>query len=803
MKVAGLSDLEAAKRLELDGPNVLPTAKPKKLFGQLVTVLREPMLLLLLGAGLISFTLGEPIEATILMFSVFIVIGISLYQTQKTDKALSALRKLAAPKATVIRGGVTQKISSQNVVVGDVVLLKEGDRVPADGKLFEVTNLVIDESIMTGESFAIEKQIGHDVLSGTLIVKGHGKALVTAIGSVSEIGKIGKELFGPSDKRTSLQIEIDRLVVKIATLSIASALAVTIIYSRTRGNWLEGSLAGIASAMSLLPEELPIVLTVFLGLGAWRMSKLGVLVRNNPAIELLGQVSVLCVDKTGTITKNEMALVAKSQEIGFYGLLASPQNPFDPMDKAFHVAAKIDDRWKLIREYPVSEKQLAICQAWETDQQEIILAAKGAPETIANFCRFTESQLSALISEVDEFAKQGFRVLGVAKHKLAAGSDLPEDPAHLQFEFVGLAQLSDPVRPGVAQAVELTEKAGVRIIMITGDYPVTAATIAAEIGIPNPTDVITGPELAKLDQIELNEVVQRVNVFSRVLPTQKLQLVEALKESSEVVAMTGDGVNDAPALRASDVGIAMGSRGSEVAREAADLVITDDSFISIANGIQEGRRIYANLRRAFAYIIAIHVPIFGMALLPVLSAYWPLVLLPAQIAVLELLIDPAASLAYENEKLSPAEMRKPPRKLDQRLFNKNLVVISIVQGLFLFAGAGGIYLWALSNELPDNQIRAIAFAAILLGNLFLMVANRSQSASLIELLIKRTNRQVYVILLVGIALLIAIFYVPVIRDAMRFAALDPNHWLLVFLASSVGVFWFELYKAVKRRKAVN
>ncbi len=803
MTVTGLSNSEAAKRLELDGPNLLPSAKPRRFIDHLITVIREPMLLLLLGAGLISFTLGEPLEATILMFSVLIVIGISLYQTQKTDKALTALKTLAAPKATVIRDGETQKINSQSVVVEDLILLKEGDRVPADAKLFEVTNLVIDESAMTGESFAVEKQIGHEVLSGTLVVKGHGKAIVTATGSLTEIGKIGKVLFEPISKKTNLQIEIDRLVIKVAVLSIASALAVTVIYSLTRGNWLEGSLAGIASAMSLLPEELPIVLAVFLGLGAWRLSKLGVLVRSNPAIELLGQVSVLCVDKTGTITKNEMALVVQNHEIAFYGLAASPQNPFDPMDKAFHVAAKIDDRWKLIREYPVSEKQLAICQAWETDLQEVLLAAKGAPETIAQFCRFSPEQLTALMSQVDKSAKQGFRVLAVAKHKLSAGAQLPPDPAHLEFEFVGLAQLSDPVRPGVSQAVQVTESAGVRVIMITGDYPVTAATIAAEIGIPSPSDVITGPELAKLDTAELKELVQRVNVFSRVLPTQKLQIVEALKQNSQVVAMTGDGVNDAPALRAANVGIAMGSRGSEVAREAADLVITDDSFISIANGIQEGRRIYANLRRAFAYIIAIHVPIFGMALLPVLSAFWPLVLLPAQIAVLELLIDPAASLAYENEKLSPSEMRKPPRKINRHIFNRNLVFISIIQGLFLFAGAGGIYLWALASQLPDNQIRAIAFATVLIGNLLLMLSNRSQSASIIELLVKRTNRQVYFILIVGALLLLAIFNVPAIREGMRFDALELKHWLLVFLASSLGIIWFELYKMLKRRGTIN
>ena len=793
-----MSKVEATARLAKDGPNRLPAAMPRRAHQQLLSVLREPMLILLLAAGLISYTLGEPLEATFLLLSVLFVIAISFYQTRKTDKALDALRVLIAPRAQVMRDGVIQKISSEDVVNGDLILLTEGDRVPADAQLTQVANLSIDESTMTGEAFSIDKQVGHKVLSGTLVVRGHGEALVTASGTQTEIGKMGKSLFRPSNKRTNLQEEIDRLVIRIATLSILSAVAVTITFGLTRGRWLEGSLAGIAAVMSLLPEELPIILTVFFGLGAWRMSRLGVVVRSNPAIEMLGQVSVLCVDKTGTITKNEMTLVKQNPDVAFYGLLASPQNPFDPMDRAFHLAATLDDNWHLLREYPVTEEQLAICHVWETPKGSLQYAAKGAPETIAKFCGYTDEELADLLREVDEVAQGGFRVLAVAALEVSSGLELPVDPSSLPFQFIGLALLSDPVRPGVADAVRTMSQAGVRTIMITGDYSVTATAIASEIGLLNPSQVLTGPDMEKLSDEALRDHIDRVNVFSRMLPSQKLRLVEALRSKSNIVAMTGDGVNDAPALKSANVGIAMGSRGSEVAREAADIVITDDSFISITNGISEGRRIYSNLRRASSYIIAIHVPIFGLAILPVLSPYWPLVLLPAQIALLELIIDPASSLAYENEKQSASDMQNPPRKSGDHMINKSLVFVSLMQGFFLLIGAGGVYLWALANGLSQGQTRAISFATLLLGNLFLMLANRSLSVSLVEILLRRTNAQAYVIFVAGISILIILFAVTPIRTALRFESLEFTYWLLAFCASSLSIVWLESYKAFKK-----
>jgi P-type Ca2+ transporter type 2C len=793
-----LSSSQAAALLAQHGPNRLPSSEPRGVLQQLGAVLREPMLLLLIGAALISFTLSEPLEATILLLSALFVVGISFYQKRKTDRALEALKVLSAPRAHAVRDGELRSISSDEVVTGDLLVVREGDRVPADARVTEASNLSVDESTMTGEAFSVDKGVGDRVLSGTLVVRGHGQAVVVATGRNAEIGHIGAVLERTPNKRTPLQSEVDGLVWRVAIVSLLSALAVTVIYGLTRANWLEGALAGIAAAMSLLPEELPIVLTVFLGLGAWRLSRLGVIVRSSPAIELLGQISVLCVDKTGTITQNEMTLVDHSPAVSFYGLLASPEHPFDPMDRAFHAASTRDDRWQLVREYPLSDTRLAICQAWETETGEIQFSAKGAPEAIARLCRVSDGQREALLQLVDENAHRGFRVLGVARQTLPAGTVLPEDPAEIAFEFVGLALLSDPVRTGVADAVRTVSQAGVRTIMMTGDYPVTAMSVAREIGIEGTGEVLTGPEVDALDDEQLRQAVHRVSVFSRVLPSQKLRLVEALQSTGEVVAMTGDGVNDAPALRASNVGIAMGRRGAEVAREASDIVITDDSFVSIVNGIGEGRRIYANLRRAAAYIIAVHVPIFGMALLPVTSPAWPLILLPAQIVLLELLIDPAGSLGYEAEKLSPQEMRRPPRAVGERMINRRIVFLSLVQGMFLLLGSGGVFLWAIFTGLPEGEVRALSFATILLGNLLLMLSNRSLTASLAELLLRRGNNQVYVIFGLGLLLMALLFIVGPVREAFRLELLSLDQWLLVIGSASLSVIWLESYKAISR-----
>ncbi|MFZ2965248.1 MAG: HAD-IC family P-type ATPase, partial [Rhodoglobus sp.] len=623
--VIGLSSAEAERRRAAAGPNELPTARPRNLLQQTWAVIRQPVILLLLGAGSINFVLAEPLDGAILMFAVVVVITISIYQERKTENALAALRELSSPRALVIRDGQRRRIAGRDVVRGDVVVLVEGDRVPADAVLVEGFGLSVDESALTGESVPVRKTAaaagttsmgapGGDatpwVFSGTLVVAGRGLALVQGIGEGTELGRIGTALRTIEEGPTPLQREVARLVRVVAVVALAAAAVVAVIYGLTRGVWLEGVLAGIATAMALLPEEFPIVLTVFLALGAWRMSKRNVLTRRPPVIETLGSATVICVDKTGTLTMNSMTvrslivngatwvvdgsrpLPEAFHEIAEVAVLASPVDPFDPMDKAFAAlgehglagTGRLHPDWELVREYPLSERLLALSHAWRTPAGEVVVAAKGAPEAIAALCRFDASRLASLRDQVDAATANGQRVLAVARARHAGAASLPERQEDFDFEYLGLAGLHDPVRPGVADAVAELAGAGVRTVMITGDYPGTALAIAREIGLDHASGVITGPELRELSVEELAERVRTVSVFARMVPEQKLQLIRAFKTNGDVVGMTGDGVNDAPALRAADIGIAMGARGTDVARESAALVITDDDFSSIAGG---------------------------------------------------------------------------------------------------------------------------------------------------------------------------------------------------------------------------
>ncbi|MGZ4663222.1 MAG: cation-translocating P-type ATPase, partial [Arthrobacter sp.] len=653
----GLSPEEAARRLAADGPNELPTAKPRNILQQAWAVVRQPMLLLLLGAGTVNFVLAEPLDGIMLMSFVVVVIGISIYQERKTENALAALRDLSSPRALVIRGGLQVRIPGRDVVRGDVAVLAEGDRVPADAVLLQARNFSADESALTGESVPVRKAAGgaaHSgtsagaepeamgrpggdgtpwIFSGTLVVKGHGLALIKETGSGTELGRIGAALSSIEQESTPLQKEVDRLVRFIAVYGLAAASLVVIVYGLTRGYWLEGLLAGIATAMAMLPEEFPVVLTVFLALGAWRMSQKHVLTRRSPVIEALGSATVICVDKTGTLTMNSMTvrqLIVGAQtytlddrplpeafhEIAEFCVLASPVDPFDPMDKAFKaVGAKylsdtghLHAEWELIREYPLSEQLLALSHVWRApDGSSYVVAAKGAPEAIADLCHFDQPQLAAVTAQVEAATASGQRVLAVARASFDAAAILPPGQHDFSFEYLGLVGLHDPLRPSVADAVAVCSRAGVRTVMITGDYPGTALAIAREIGIDRGAGVITGPELEAMPDAELGRRIQTVSVFARMVPEQKLRLIRALKGNGEIVGMTGDGVNDAPALRAADIGIAMGARGTDVAREAAALVLTDDDFASIAAGIRQGRGIFDNLRKAMSYIIAVHV----------------------------------------------------------------------------------------------------------------------------------------------------------------------------------------------------
>ena len=812
----GLTKSEAARRIESDGPNLLPSAKPRNFFQQFIGVVREPMLSLLVAAGLINFIVSELLDASVLMLTVFIVVGISLYQSSRTERALEALRDLSSPRALVVRDGSEERIPGKDVVRGDLVILSEGDRVPADARLLSASNLNVDESMLTGESLSLYKKAGDHVFSGTLIVTGYGRAVIEETGAKTELGKIGTALRGIEIERTHLQKEIDRLVRVIYIAALVAAVAVVVIYGFTRNDWVEGSLAGIAASMALLPEEFPVVLTLFLAIGAWRMSQKGVIARRSAVIETLGSATVICVDKTGTITMNQMAVHELKidhelfvldgnpipdmyREITQAALLACPVNPFDPMDKAFHAIASRDQNWELVREYPITSTLMAMSNVWQAGDR-YLAATKGAPETIASLCHLDSEKIESIIKDVDDATERGFRVLGVAAASIDIASTLPNSPEEIDFHYLGLVHLHDPVRPGVPNAVTECAHAGVRTVMITGDYPGTALSVAKEVGLNWKAGVITGPELGKLSDLELAERIKSVSIFARMVPEQKLRLVRALKLDGEVVGMTGDGVNDAPALRAADIGIAMGGRGTDVAREAASLVITDDDFTSIAGGIRQGRGIFSNLQKAMSYIIAIHVPIFGMALIPVFVSKWPLVLLPAQIAFLELIIDPASSVVFESEQTDPDIMSRKPRDVNAKMFDRRSLSISVAQGFGVLVVVLAMYLWAMQSGKSDDLVRTMSFGTLMLGNIALVLVNRSQHLSVLQTFKERKNKTIKWILGGGIGMLILLVNIPIAREAFNLAYMNLVQWLVVVIAGFGSVLWFEIYKITKQHQ---
>ncbi|HEX9028234.1 MAG TPA: cation-translocating P-type ATPase [Anaerolineales bacterium] len=836
--IQGLTEQEVLERLAQDGYNELPSSKKRTFWHMLLDVVREPMFLLLLTCGLLYLFLGDIEEAIMLLGFVFVVIGITLYQEQKTERALEALRDLSSPRALVIRDGQQQRIAGREVVCDDIVLISEGDRVPADAVLLTGASLSVDESLLTGESVPVRKKPlpggngiaqlekarpgGDDlpfVFSGTLVVKGQGITQVLSTGPRTEIGKIGKALQILEPEDTNLQRQTAKIVKNFALIGLSLCVLVVVIFGLTRGNWLQGLLAGITLAMATLPEEFPVVLTVFLALGAWRISQHKVLTRRVPAVEMLGAATALCVDKTGTLTLNRMtvtklavkdeiysvenkqlSLPEQTHEVVEYSILASPTDPFDPMEKAMKELGgrtlanteHIHKDWKLIQEYPLSEKLLAMSRVWVSpDGQDYVIAAKGAPEAIADLCHFTPQQFQQLNTEIERMANHGLRVIGVAKASFTQ-AELPPEQHDFAFEFIGLLGLSDPVRPGVAEAVQECYTAGIRVIMITGDYPATARNIAEQIGLRPLDQIITGAELDQMSDAELQERIKKTCIFARAVPEQKLRIVTALKANGEVVAMTGDGVNDAPALKAAHIGIAMGGRGTDVAREAAALVLLDDNFASIVQAVRMGRRIYDNLKKAMIFIFSVHIPIAGLSLLPVLFK-WPLALLPVHIVFLELIIDPACSVVFEMEAEEADIMRRPPRKLDEPLFGRRMILTGLVQGVGILAVALALYGYILSLGQGEFEARMITFASLVIADLGLIFANRSRTRPILATL--RTPNPALWWVTGGTLLFLALaLMVPFLRGLFSFA---PLHLWELGLIAATGLVSILISESVK------
>jgi P-type Ca2+ transporter type 2C len=840
--VQGLSKTEVQSRLRTDGYNELPRASQRTPLRIIVEVLQEPMLLLLLVGGGIYMLLGELQDAIILLAFAMMSVVITVIQESRTERVLDALRELTSPRALVIRAGERKRIPGRDVVHGDTIVLAEGDRVPADAVLFEASDLQTDESLLTGESVpvrkianegampAIAQRPGGDDLptlySGTLVVRGTGLAEVIATGIRSEIGKIGHSLSLLEVEPPRLQAQTRRLVRIFLMIGTPSTILVVLLYGFYRGGWLDALLAGIAVGMSMLPEELPIVLTVFMAMGAWRISQARVLTRRAAAIETLGSATVLCTDKTGTLTENRMTIAEMwTQEskapwtkraaadklpqeffaLAEAGLLASATVPFDPMDKAFHALSNeqlagvqkiVGSESELVHAYGLRPDLLAITQVWKsnTGANKQVVAAKGAPEGIASLCHLKGKELAAVTKSINTMAAAGLRVLGVARANFTGGK-FPTSPRGFKFKFLGLVGLADPLRQSVSEAVNQCRSAGIKVVMITGDYPATAQAIAKQAGITS-EDVVTGEQLTKLSDAELATRVRTATVFARIMPEQKLRIVNALKANGEIVAMTGDGVNDAPSLKAAHIGIAMGGRGTDVAREASSIVLLDDDFGSIVTAIKLGRRIYDNLRKAVGFIFAVHVPIAGLALLPLMFGL-PILFGPMHIDFLEMVIDPVCSLVFEAETAEDDVMSRPPRAPEEPLFSKAMIIWSLFQGAIAFALVAFIFIMALNQGMPDTEVRALTFFSLVMAIVGLIFVNRSFSASIITALTRRNPALRWVLLSVTAMLSLTLFW-PFASKLFRFG---PLHWndLAVTLAAGVVVLVvLELAKSLLR-----
>ena len=841
-KYKGLTTIQAKKKLLSEGYNNLPSSKPKNFYSIALGVVKEPMFILLVACGTLYIILGDLREGLMLLGFVFVIMGIEFYQEKKTEKALDALKDMASPRALVIRDGVETRIAGFEVVTGDMIVLQEGDRIPADATVLNSVNLLADESLLTGEPVPVRKndwdgikkniQPGGDdlpfVYSGSMIVQGNGIARVTSIGINTEIGKIGKAMEGVNEEPTRLKQEMGSLVKKLSLVAAVLCILVIVGYTLTRGTLVNGFLAGITLAMAMLPEEFPVILTIFMALGAWRMSNKKVLTRKPSAIETLGSATVLCTDKTGTLTQNKMTVtslyngknfltVAKANEFNpefheiiEYGILSSQTNPFDPMERAITSIGDlylkgtehIHKNWKMVKEYPLSKELLAMSRVFSfKETQEKIIATKGAPEAIFDLCHLDEKNKKRLSLAVEELAAGGLRVLGVAKAKIKA-KGLPEIQHDFTFDFIGLIGLSDPIRKNVKQAVNECFKAGIRVIMITGDYPVTAKSIAHEIGLENPDMCITGQELQAMTDNELCKKIKGINIFARVVPEQKLKIVNALKKNKEIVAMTGDGINDAPALKSANIGIAMGEKGTDVAREASSLVLMDDNFASIVGAIKMGRRIFDNLQKAFGYIFAIHVPIAGLSLIPILLGNFPLILWPVHIVFLELIIDPACSIIFEAEKEEINVMNRPPKKIDEPFFGGKKILFSCLQGVGILIITLTVYLLGLHLGYEAEEVRAMAFTTLIVSNIAVILTNRSWTDNIFKI-IATPNRAVLWVIGGAVFFLALILNIPFFLDLFQFQKLPLINVIICILAGLSTIVWFEIYKMIKLRKHVS
>jgi Ca2+-transporting ATPase len=821
----GLTVEEVQKQQNQYGFNELAAQQKETFWHKIITIFKEPMFLLLAVTALLYFALGEPHDGLIMLGFVIFMSGINLFQEWRTDRTLQALKELSSPKVTVIRHGELLQLESRMVTVNDLMILEEGDKVSADGEIIEMFDLGIDESTLTGESEVVWKKIGsaedetvphwrkNCCYAGTVVTQGSAVVKVTAIGVNTEYGKIGTALIAVPQEATPLEKQTRKLIKISALIGLGLFVLVTLfsflnfVRLTLAERVTHSILAGITLAMAMIPEEFPVILTVFLAMGAWRLAKKKSLMRRMPSVETLGAVSVLCVDKTGTLTRNQMTVQeiycynSDRAELLTYSGLGCEKDPYDPMEKAilaysFANGVNKEDLFNktLLSEYPLSAETKMMGHVWEIDGKTC-LAAKGSPESILALCDLTDEALTKVTEEQNRLAQQGFRVIAVAQRTDLA--DIPEKLTDNRLAFLGLIGLEDPPRDAVANAVEQCNRAGLRVVMITGDNGTTAAAIARKIGLQNYDKVLTGAEIEQLSEAELSAKLKANNIFARVIPNHKMRIVKGLKANGAIVAMTGDGVNDAPALKYADIGIAMGGRGANVAKEAADMVLLDDNFTTIVDTIKDGRRIYDNIKKAVGYVFVIHIPIALIALLSPMLGISPF-LFPIHIVLLELIIDPTCSIIFERQPAESDIMDRLPRKASEPLVTKKLMLKTVLQGLVIFGASFGSYVFLLNFVDPSGEMaRSFALAVLIISNFFLIFVNQSEKTLAVQGMFKCQDK-VTLSVNAGIVIALAVsIYLPFGNQIAKTAPLELGSLLAAIGTAGIATFWWELIKVAK------
>ena len=834
-KMDGLTEEEAIRRQQQYGKNELTPQKKAGFLRTVLRTLREPMFLLLMFAAVIYFLLGQPRDGALMLLFVLGMITLDVIQEWKTDQTLKALRDLSAPQITVIREGREQTIASADLVPGDLMLIYEGIKIPADGRILQCADLCVDESSLTGESEGVWKTPTHGgsetetgavwrrdaCYAGTLVTQGSAVIEVETIGANTAYGRIGLHLASAPPEITPLQKQTGKLVRRSALL--AGLLFLTVAFLtffnltelETKARWIGAILSGVTLAMAMIPEEFPVILTVFLSMGAGRLAKKHSLVRRLPRVETLGAISVLCVDKTGTITQNQMEVQAireiegdKMQLLETMGMGCETET-YDPMEQAMlrccekhGLTRETLFRGQLVAEYAFTHERKMMGHVWKREDG-LTLAAKGSPEQIFRLCGFSSDEEQSAQDEMNRLASAGLRVIAIAVAHPAAETEIPAALTDCRLTLLGLVGLADPPRETISEDIARCRNAGIRVVMITGDNDATAWAIAKKTGITEDDQRLTGEQLDAMDEDALRKAVQTVSIFARVIPEHKMRIVQALRKNGEIVAMTGDGVNDAPALKYADIGIAMGKRGSEVAREAADLILMDDHFTTIVETIRDGRRIYDNIRKAIGYVVSIHIPIALSSLLAPILGINPasLLLLPLHVVLLEILIDPTCSIVLERQPAERDIMNRPPRNPEEPLLSASLLLKSAAQGLAMFAAAFGSYRMLL-EEHPDQAplARAMGITVMILANLFLVQVNSSDIDPALRSAKRLIRDPVMWAVHLGTAALIGVILYTPISGFLQLAPLRLPQLLLAAALAALSTLWYEPIKLLRRSR---